>query len=84
MPDPSTPGRRGSESASRPMTTDWMEAWCSGFNAARDGLSGDDAREFMAAMQAAFDRSGAEMARKVNEGVITESEARTAMGGAHA
>lgn len=73
------PDRRGSESASRAMTPDWMEAWCSGFNAARDGLTGDDPQAFLAAMQAAFDCSGPEMARKVNEGVITEAEARAAM-----
>lgn len=63
----------------KPVTAAWIEAWTSGFNACRDGVPHDDAEAFMSAMQEAFDRSGSEMARKVNEGAITADEAREAM-----
>lgn len=58
----------------------WLEAWISGYRAHACGVP-NDAEELMRAANKAWQESGGELARKVNEGVISEEDARALLGG---
>jgi hypothetical protein len=63
----------------RPDFADWVEAYCSGFNAARAGVPHDDAEAFCRRMREDFLKGGAELARRTVEGTLTpEDETRIA------
>jgi hypothetical protein len=53
--------------ACRKSFADWLEPWCAGFIACREGLDGQDAAAFIRAAREAFDSSGSERARRLLE-----------------
>jgi hypothetical protein len=65
--------------AEKPDFADFAEPFCAGWNAHKD--AGDaDGEEFSRLLMAAYERSGAMLAYKVNTGQMTEAEARVQMG----
>jgi hypothetical protein len=66
-----------SSTQSRPDFNDWLEAWLSGYNAARDGVGIHD---FIRVAREQFEVSGSQLARKVAEGEMTEAAARALLG----
>jgi hypothetical protein len=67
-----------------PMTSEFMEAFCMGFNASRAGVPSDDGEAFLAAMADSWERTGGRLAQKVHDGTLTEGVARAMIGGQRA
>jgi hypothetical protein len=60
---------RASQSSEQPRKdfADWLEPWCAGFIACRDGLTDADGEAFLQAAWNGYQRSGSQRAYRVND-----------------
>lgn len=58
-----------SQSDSRKTFADWLEPWCAGFIACRDGLTDDDGEAFLTAAWERYQQSGSQRAYRINDGL---------------
>lgn len=58
---------RQSDSLRERGFADWLEPWCAGYIAHREGIPNDDGAAIMARAQADFEKSGSERARRLLE-----------------
>lgn len=55
---------KASSTRNLPGFADFVEAFCKGFNACRDGLSDSDGEEFMRGLMVAYENTGSRRAQR--------------------